>query len=384
MVAYTANLRLAKPDFNAEGWDTLINANSDVLDAFLGQFNTGLTLQGVWLNSTLYAAGVAVVDSLTGHIWYLNTSYTTSPSPVTFAADRASFPTYWTDVTNPAITAAISAASAAASVVTAASSASAASVSAATATAAVAAGLVGVSAITGLTLSNDGGAPLTTLGISAGMCSDSTKTVLITLGTFTKKTSGTWVAGNAANGMGVALTIANSTWYHVFAVKVAGVDDVYFDTSVTAANKPVGTTAFRRLGSFVTDGSAHPVLFIQTGNQFDWLAPVVNFNTTSAVTTAVSLQVTVPLGVVCQALLSGTLIDASADSILYLSSLAQTDVAASSTTGVTGDVKLGGLGSFHKAVVTNASQQVRRRSSSTTQAITCLTDGYIDYRGTNI
>lgn len=112
MVAYTANFRLAKPDFNTEGWDTTQNTNWDMIDSILGQFNTGLTIQGVWLNATLYTAGVTVIDSLNGHIWQLSTTYTSGAAPGTFAQDRTANPTFWTDITNPAISAAASAANA--------------------------------------------------------------------------------------------------------------------------------------------------------------------------------------------------------------------------------------------------------------------------------
>lgn len=112
MVGFTANFRLTKPDFNSEGWDTQINTDLDLIDSILGQFNTGFTIQGVWLNATLYPAGGAVIDGTTGHVWQASATYTSSASPITFAADRIAFPTIWTDITNPAIGAAASAANA--------------------------------------------------------------------------------------------------------------------------------------------------------------------------------------------------------------------------------------------------------------------------------
>lgn len=122
MVAFTSNFRLTKPDFNSIGWDVQLNSDLDIIDSVLGQFNTGLTIQGVWLNATLYPAGVSVIDGLTGHVWLTSTTHTSSSSPATFANDRASFPTYWTDITNPAISASVSAAASAASAASAAAS----------------------------------------------------------------------------------------------------------------------------------------------------------------------------------------------------------------------------------------------------------------------
>ena len=114
-------------------------------------------------------------------------------------------------------------------------------------------------------------ASTTTMTVAAGqaMSSDGT-TMMFLASAMTKSTAGTWVAGNNQNGMGTGLTIANTTWYYVFEILNAGAIDIYFDTSVTAANAPAGTTKSRRIGSFLTNGSAQIVSFIQNGNRFDW------------------------------------------------------------------------------------------------------------------
>src|SRR5258708_1490642 len=117
--------------------------------------------------------------------------------------------------------------------------------------------------LAGLTLANDGVSPNTVLDIAAGTCDDSTHVVSITIAAFTKTTGGAWVAGAGQPGMGTGLTIANTTWYHVFAILNAGAPDVYFDTSVTAANSAAGTTQFRRIGSFLATGAAGILAFSQ-------------------------------------------------------------------------------------------------------------------------
>lgn len=151
--------------------------------------------------------------------------------------------------------------------------------------------------LAGLTLSNDGTTPNSVLDIAAGSCIDSTNAVMITLGAFTKSTAGSWAAGTGSNGMGTGLTIANTTWYHVFAIINAGAADVYFDTSVTAANAPSSTTSFRRIGSFLTDGSAHIIAFVQDGDLFQWKAPVTANGGANPGTSAVLQTLTTPLGV---------------------------------------------------------------------------------------
>lgn len=134
------------------------------------------------------------------------------------------------------------------------------------------------------------------LNVATGVCADSTNTTMITLGAaITKSTGAPWSAGTGAGGMGQALTITASTWYHVFAIVVGGVTDVYFDTSFTAASAPVGTTAFRRIGSFKTDGSSHILQFTQIRNYFFWKAPAGDISTTSP-TSGTNVTLTVAPG----------------------------------------------------------------------------------------
>lgn len=119
---FSINYRFTLPEYNIPGWNTKINNNFIAIDALLAQFTTGITLVGIWANSTSYVAGQTVIDSLTGHIWTCANSNTSSVSPGTFAADRAAFPLNWTDITNPAVTAAASATAAAASATSATAS----------------------------------------------------------------------------------------------------------------------------------------------------------------------------------------------------------------------------------------------------------------------
>lgn len=137
----------------------------------------------------------------------------------------------------------------------------------------------------------------TTLTASAGSRIDSTNVVVMRLGSaMTKSTAGTWVAGSGNNGMGQGLTIANNTWYHVFLILVAGVADVYLDTSFTAANKPTGTTHFKRIGSVKTNGSAQIIDFIQDRNRIRWVAATTDFNS-SPLTSPITVNVPTGLSV---------------------------------------------------------------------------------------
>lgn len=248
----------------------------------------------------------------------------------------------------------------------------------------------------GLTTSR---ASATTLSVSAGFCVDSTNLIGISLASaMTKSTAGAWASGNNSNGMGQGLTIANTTWYHVFAIINTGVADIYFDTSVTAANKPTSTTAFRRVGSFLTNGSAQIISFIQDGDLFQWLAPVQDLNsnnptTGSAVTRTLA---SVPTGVNVSASLQVVVNNASGafSATCYLSDLATNDVAPTASLFTDTSTALAATGGVVTSagrinVRTNTSAQIRTRITATGGAsdasltFTLNTLGWIDARGKN-
>ena len=240
--------------------------------------------------------------------------------------------------------------------------------------------------LAGMILSNDSGTPNTVLDISAGYATDSTNAVAINLGAFTKSTGGTWAAGSGSNGMGTGLTIANNTWYHVFAIINAGVADAYFDTSVTAANAPASTTAFRRIGSFKTaTGTTNILAFTQDGDYVRWTANLLDVNATNPGTSAVSETLTVPPGVNVIAFggiqLGG---QAGAQNYALLSDLVATDTAATGSSSTVGGVGTAG-GDFagNWSTRTNTAQQIRVRiSASDAGTVVALTTmGWVDTRG---
>lgn len=237
----------------------------------------------------------------------------------------------------------------------------------------------------GMSLSNDGGTPNTVLDISAGTCTDSTSAATITLGAFTKTTGGVWVLGTGNAGMGTGVTIANSTWYHVFAVIVSGVADVYFDANTTAANRPAGTTAFRRIGSFRTNGSAQIIAFSQNGDEFLWAATVLDVSVVPPAS-AVLAALTVPTGVKVNALFRASYGDSLASSGIIFTSPDENDQAPLSTAAGLSLANPQTSGAFPESgqfnVRTNTSAQIRYRASATTSnAININTYGYMDTRG---
>lgn len=236
----------------------------------------------------------------------------------------------------------------------------------------------------GMVISNDSSSPNSVIDVAAGTVADSTNAVMIVLpSVFKKSTAGAWSAGSGADGMGNGLTIAINTWYHVFIIINNASVDAYFDTSPSAANAPSGTTAFRRIGSFKTDGSANILLFLQTGWHFDLGAPInERNNTATGVTTAVTQQLNgSPTGVVVRAYLSGLMIDpVAADAIGYISSFGVEDVVPG-IAAITAISAGNAPGGFALAVATNTSAQVRIRTQTTTLQLLITTNGWDDFLG---
>ena len=237
--------------------------------------------------------------------------------------------------------------------------------------------------LAGMILSNDISTPNTVIDIGGGVATDSTHVSSIVLGAFTKTTTGPWGVGSGGTGMGNGLTIANSTWYHVFAILNAGLADVYFDTSVTAANAPAGTTAFRRIGSFKTDGSAHIVPFTQRGNEFIWGTSVVDVSGDTTLSNSRKLYTlgSVPPGVNSMARVQ---IGFSNSSAVAFAGVASPDMAALSVATV-GNPSAAASGAAQVLVRTNTSQQVAAQgSAAANNTITFNTDGWIDSLGRGI
>lgn len=126
----------------------------------------------------------------------------------------------------------------------------------------------------GLTLTNNVGAPNTTIDVGAGTARSSDNTVDVTLtGTLSGilQTSGAWAAGNNQNKLDTGAR-ANNTWYHVFAIRKTsdGTGDILFSLSPTAPTMPSGYAGFVLIESVLTDGSGNILGFINVGNRMTW------------------------------------------------------------------------------------------------------------------
>ena len=148
--------------------------------------------------------------------------------------------------------------------------------------------------LAGLAMSTAGSSA--TMSIAAGQATDSTNAQNITLAAISKTTSA-WAVGTG-NGCLDTGAIANSTWYHFYAIlrTDTGVTDVLCSTSASAPTMPTSYSFKRRIGSGKTDGSAQWTAFKQTGDWFYWVTPTLTVDVTDQSSTAVSRTLNMPVG----------------------------------------------------------------------------------------
>jgi len=228
-----------------------------------------------------------------------------------------------------------------------------------------------------------------TFGIAAGTASDSTSVLLLSLASAFTKTTSNFVAGTG-NGALDTGSIANTTWYHVFIIGAAGVaSDILFSLSPTSPTLPAGYTLFRRIGSMLTDGSAHWVAFHQVGNYFRWNTPLSDYSAAPGVTTAITATLTVPTGLVVLpdilfVLNSNGFGVTAGGQRAIITALNDTDVdPASAAFQIWVQPLANYLGSSTNltTIPTNTSSQLRLRVSGTDATVTVFTMGWTDLRG---
>jgi hypothetical protein len=231
----------------------------------------------------------------------------------------------------------------------------------------------------------------TVLGISAGVCRDSTNAVNMSLtSAWTKAIQSAWASGTG-NGALDTGSIATSTWYHVFVIaKSDGTTDVCISNvgslSPTATNLGL-YTYYRRIGAFKTDGSSQITAFTQFGDEFLWADPPLDVNLDGTLSTAASNQtLSVPTGIKVRAILNICGLHGSTVTAIYVSSPDANDEAPD----YNGNTLVGTLNVLSTSAVvatgpsvvrTNTSGQVRFRSENTTTSCSATTLGWWDDRG---
>jgi hypothetical protein len=235
--------------------------------------------------------------------------------------------------------------------------------------------------IGGLTLSNDGTSPNTVMDISAGEATSDDNSTLMQLATAYTKSTSSWTVGTG-NGALDTGTIGANNWYHVYLIENTStpVADILFSLSASSPTMPSGYTKKRRIGSFKTNGSSQILAFTQVGDEFHWSVPV-NDVTISLGTTASTLSLNVPTGVIVNALLD-VQFSAATNGYALLSPLDITDEVPNSITGyATAFATTSAVifGTYN--IRTNASGQIRGRSTTASMGTNTATWGWIDTRG---
>lgn len=242
--------------------------------------------------------------------------------------------------------------------------------------------------IYGMTLSN-GTDAVNDINVAAGSCASTHATpssvVLLNPGAIVKQLDATWAAGTNAGGRSSSVALSNTT-YHVFAIRVAGVDDVGFDTSATGANLVTdhSATHIRRIGSVLRE-SASLVAFAQNRNEFLRKASVLDYNTANPGTSAITVTLSVPIGIQVRALLKPAL-QSSLNAYVLYTSLDQNDEVPSGTVAPLANGIGANIGTAiwptPCEILTNTSGQIRFRLSASEAASQgrIATYGWIDMR----
>lgn len=248
--------------------------------------------------------------------------------------------------------------------------------------------------IWGLILSNDTGDTNKDINVTAGGSQNGDNDKLLKLSSeITKRGDATWVGGDDAGGISSSLTaIGASAWYHVFLVEIGSAIDILFDTSITCANGITdhSVTDYRRIGSFLTNGSSNIIQFDMYENgggstEVIWTTPIEDIDIADQGISAVARTLSVPPDINPVAIFNLHYSDADdANAMLYIRNPDTTDQAPSFTAppGASLAALTAGQdyvqGTFH--LRTNTSSQVATRASHTAGEVSIWTLSYLDAR----
>lgn len=241
----------------------------------------------------------------------------------------------------------------------------------------------------GCELSNNALDATNDIDIAAGRVVDSTGAVIISVPAISKRLDAAWAVGSGNGGRDTGAIADN--WWHVWAIlrSDTGVVDVLFSLSATAPTMPTGYDYKARLGS-INRSAAAIVAFTQLGDVFKWSTSVTDISTANPGTSAVTASLSVPLGVIVEAIVNFSVsATGSVASLGYalMTTLRQADTVPSTTNFTLEYSDYGGTdvgpNTVQTEIETNTSRQVRYRISQSAAAVTAKinTVGWIDRRG---
>jgi hypothetical protein len=215
--------------------------------------------------------------------------------------------------------------------------------------------------LSGLGTSNSSTSPNTKIDVATGVAIDDGFSSIITLaaGTIDFATTG-------ANGLDTG-TLAASTTYHLFAIaKADGTTARLASLSPTAPTLPSGYTLKRRIWSVLTNASGNLVAYHQFGNTCMLDVPVSSAVHTNPGTDPVLVSLSVPNGIVVEAVVSVYLLsgDTTRRTLLLTSPLQTASAPAAGSmsslaAGVAGGAAANGSTQAEFRRFTNTSRQVR-------------------------
>lgn len=229
--------------------------------------------------------------------------------------------------------------------------------------------------ISGLIMSTAGSSA--TMSVGAGQRADSTNVVMINLLSQISKTTSVWAVGSGNGGLDTG-TIANTTWYHFYAIRRpdTGVIDIIFSLSAAAPALPTNYTQYGYIGSQLTNGSAQWIRQYQDGGDFYFDTPVLDINGVATSATAqLTTALSIPLGIRVKAYVNVSIDGTIGNNVGYLSD--------PQTTSVGKTVALSnywGPG-IPCSVWSNTSRQLRRKEEGATGLLYIATLGYYNPRG---
>lgn len=226
------------------------------------------------------------------------------------------------------------------------------------------------------------------IDFSAGYCRAENTAAKITNTAMTKQLNASWSAGDNQGGLSSSLhpLSASAQTVHCFAVIIGGSADFLFDTDPDCANGIAdhSVTAYRRIGSILTDATPDIIAFSQYGDEFLLDAAVLDQNGTIG-TTAANVALSVPSGVKVWAKMNIFITKSSAEGAVHIYSPDTSDQGASRTAAPLASVaeanssdgeSTGGL-----TVRTDTSSQVRVVANTAAVTLRIATLGWIDRRG---
>lgn len=233
--------------------------------------------------------------------------------------------------------------------------------------------------ISGLVLSAAGSTA--TFGIAVGAATDSANAAIMRLASAYTKTTSAWAVGTG-NGALDTGAIANSTWYHVWLIQRSDtkVVDVLVSLSATAPTMPTNYDRKRRIGAMKTDGSAQWVKFAQIGDQFLWDTPTTDLNTTPSATAA-NLALTVPSGVIVEAIITGSYTHSATGFTASAWSPSVADDWANHRQVTT--VAASNAHIWNDRIFTDTSKNIRYQQPDGVGTLVVKTNGWTDQRGSN-